>query len=339
MNGELSHGLPALITSGNRIMRSDSMTQVLLRGINRSGLEYSEPGSHGFLQAAGISREELQEIVCGWRANIIRVPFNQDWCLNGRGAYSAEDYLAALDQEIAWASEFGAYTILDLQWLDADTAYGTTEHPGQGRVANRVPPSPNGLTTDLWRLLAARYRDEPAVLFDLLNEPHDVLDDDWHALNLIGADAQVVASNETRFTAREWSRWSNYLTAAIRDIRPEGILLIGGVDWAFDLSSVKVNAPNIVYSTHIYSNRSRKRWPLALGRCREVPVFVGEWGGVDDDLQFGEDLAQELQGRGLGWTAWSWSDFPRLVASPHGPAYDPTAFGKLVRNQLTSISS
>ena len=98
------------------------MNPIVLRGINRSGLEYSEPALAGFLAAAELSESQLQKRVTGWNANIIRLPFNQDWCLNGRNGHSAEEYLASIDQVIAWASALGAYTTLDLQWLDAETA-------------------------------------------------------------------------------------------------------------------------------------------------------------------------------------------------------------------------
>jgi len=37
---------------------------------------------------------------------------------------------------------------------------------------------------------------------------------------------------------------------------------------------------------------------------------------------------------GLGWTAWSWSDFPRLVASAQNQNLEPTLFGHLVRDEL-----
>jgi len=331
MNGQLSGDLSVLVTSGNRILRADNLQPVLLRGVNRSGLEYSEPGAAGFLDSAKITQDEIRQIVQGWNANVIRLPFNQDWCLNGRSAYSAEAYLSALDQVIAWAAELGAYTILDLQWLDSETLYGTTQNPQQGRTGNHVPPAPNDDTIRLWQALAARYKDETAVIFDLLNEPHDVLTDDSHPLNLIDANGNVAPSDQTRFTPKEWSKWAKILTAAIREIKPDGIIMIGGVDWAFDLSAVQVDAPNIVYSTHIYSNRSRRDWPKALGRHRDIPIFVGEWGGTDQDLDFGTTLASLLSEYGLGWTAWSWSDFPRLVTPS---AYTPTAFGTLVRNQL-----
>ena len=329
MNSQLSNGLPALITAGNRILRADQIRPVLLRGVNRSGLEYAEPGVGGFLAAAHITQAEIREIVQGWRANVIRLPFNQDRCLNG--SQSAEAYLASLDQVIDWAAALGAYTILDLQWLDAETVYGTTQNPVQGQTPNHVPPGPDENSIELWRTLATRYQNEPAVIFDLLNEPHDVLPDDPHPLKLIDSSGKVMLSDETRFTAQQWSRWASLLTASIREIKPDGIIMVGGVDWAFDLSAVQVEAPNIVYSTHIYSNRRKKNWKKALGRYREVPIFVGEWGGADQDLEFGRELASIMRERGFGWTAWSWSDFPLLVSAP---GCTPTAFGSLVRDEL-----
>lgn len=334
MNGELSHGLPALITSGNRILRVDQMRPVLLRGVNRSGLEYSEPNAAGFLSAARITQDEIREIILGWRSNILRVPFNQDWCLNGRNGHSAEEYLASLDQVIAWASELNAYTILDLQWLDRDTAYGTTSDPVNGKNVNHVPPTPNEQTIALWCILAERYRDEPAVLFDLLNEPHNALEDDPNPLHLVGPNGMIVASGKKRFTAREWSGWATLLTTVIEKIRPDGLILVGGVDWAFDLRSVQVDAPNIVYSTHIYDNRSRKDWHKALARYEDVPIFVGEWGGTEQNVEFGEEFASVLRNFQLGWTAWSWADFPHLVARTQTASFEPTPFGSLVRNEL-----
>ena len=337
MTDELSPGLPALITAGNQMLRADDMSRVLLRGINRSGLEYSEPNAEGFLSAARITQDEIREIVVGWHANVLRIPFNQDWCLNGRGSHSAEEYLASLDQVIKWAAELGAYTILDLQWLDVETVYGTTINPAQGRTANHVPPTPNEQSILLWQTLATRYRDETAVIFDLLNEPHNALDDDLHPLNLIDSGGNVVASNDTLLTAREWSKWASVLVAAIRERKPDGIVMVGGVDWAFDLTAIHVNAPNIVYSTHIYSNRKRKDWSKALGRHREIPIFVGEWGGTEQELEFGAEIASELRSLEVGWTAWSWRDFPPLVEAPGAPAFKPTPFGSLVRNELAVL--
>ena len=55
MRREISHDLPHLVTSGNRILRSDTMQAISLRGVNRSGLEYTEPSDGGFLAAAALT--------------------------------------------------------------------------------------------------------------------------------------------------------------------------------------------------------------------------------------------------------------------------------------------
>src|SRR3954452_11034333 len=102
MRGELSHGLPELVTRTNRIVRADTMQPVLLRGVNRSGLEYVEPSDAGFLGAADLSFGEVQYICEGWHCNVLRVPFNQNSALCGRNGHSAEDYLGAIDQVISW---------------------------------------------------------------------------------------------------------------------------------------------------------------------------------------------------------------------------------------------
>ncbi len=326
MKGELSHGLPALATAGNRIVRADTGAAVLLRGLNRSGLEYSQPSDAGFLAAAGFTEDELREIVLGWKANVIRVPFNQDWALQGRAGHSSEEYRAALDQVIEWSAALGAYTILDLQWLDAETVYGHTS----GRE-NHVAPLPDALSLTLWSEFAVRYRDEPAVLFDLFNEPHDPVDDDWRPLHLIAPDGSVIEADPDFVGPDQWVPWAGRLVREVRAIHPGALLLVAGVDWAFDLRGIEIDAPNIVYSAHIYANRHRRHWRKALGRADEVPVFVGEWGGGDRDLDFGRRLVQALRTSACGWAAWSWADIPRLV---HATGYQPTPFGALVRDEL-----
>jgi len=334
MRGDLSHGLPELITSGNRILRADNMQPVLLRGVNRSGLEYTEPSAAGFLAAAQLTRDEVREIVTTWRSNVIRLPFNQHWALNGRQGHSAEEYLAALDQVIAWAAALGAYTILDLQWLDAETIYGHTNDRRRGKQDNHVPPTPNVQTIDLWKILALRYRTEPAVLFDLFNEPHDPLRDDFLPIHLINPDGEVMDSDRSFVAAGEWVPWARRLVEEVRRIRNTGLILIGGVDWAFDLRGIYVDAPNIVYSAHIYANRKPGMWWKALGRADVLPVYIAEWGGTAKDIQFGRKLADLMRQKGLGWTAWSWVDDPQLVRPPGAPEYEPTAFGRLVQEEL-----
>jgi endoglucanase len=323
MNGRLSNGLPRLATSDKRIIDLATGAPIILRGVNRSGLEYAGPDEQGFLSGAAISRSEIQSIVQDWGCNIIRLPFNQDFVLRGRDGRSGEEYQSALDQVIYWASMFGAYTLLDLQWLDADRIYGGNR--------NFVAPLPNTQSIELWTLLSRRYKDEPAVLYDIFTEPHDRLNDDPLPLNR--DDGTTYAADQRSVTMAEWQPWAHTLTSAIRAENADSLVFIPGINWAYDLRGMPMNLANIVYSSHVYSNKGME-WPEAFGDLSQTsPVFVGEFGGDDTpaDLDFGRRLVEYMRQLGIGWTAWSWYNEPLLVSR-----YAATQFGAIVRQQLAA---
>lgn len=301
----LSFSLPRLSVAGSRIVDSKG-NPVLLRGVNRSGLEYSQ---------AGIPPEEIDRIVLNWGANIIRLPFNQDWVLG------AEGYLEVLDAAIARAAERGAYTLLDLQWLDAEHPFG----PNRQFVA----PLPNLETERMWTTLARRYRDNPAVLFDLLNEPHDRARDDPYPL--WRSDGSQYHPEHRRVSMTEWQPWAERLIDAIREEAPEALIFVSGTQWAYDLRGFPLDRGNLVYSTHVYPSKGED-WFGAFGYlASHVPVFAGEFGGSDCDVEWGRALLDYFDELEIGWTAWSFADHPHLVDRD---TMEPTAFGELVKERL-----
>lgn len=314
----------ALSTSGNRIIDATTGAPVLLRGVNRSGLEYSEPDEDGFVSAAGLSRYEIRYLVREWKCNIIRLPFNQDWVLNGRGGRSGEDYLRDIDRVVDWAASYGAYTLLDLQWLNADTPFGS------GRQF--VPPLPNADSPRMWAIMARRYARNEFVLYDILNEPHDRLPDD--PFPLPRHDGGFYPDRHRRVTMAEWRPWARVLIDTIRAEAPRALVFVSGTNWGYDLRGFPMpDVPNLVYSTHIYRNKgtTRGEWADAFGRLSLTnPVFAGEWGGRDEDVDWGRRLADYLDDLGIGWTAWSWSNEPFVVQR-----YAPTRFGGVVKAVLS----
>ena len=323
MNGELSNGLPRLATSGNLIVEARTGAPILLRGVNRSGLEYSDPDEQGFLSGAAICRSEIQTIVRDWDCNIIRLPFNQDFVLRGRGARLGQEYQNALDQVVYWTSMFGAYTLLDLQWLDADRTYGGDR--------NFVAPLPNLQSIELWTLRADRYKDEPAVLYDIFTEPHDRLDDDPFPLNK--EDGSTYPDDQRAVTMKEWQPWARKLTSVIKSENPDAIIFVSGINWAYDLCGMPMDLPNIVYSSHVYAGKGND-WSEAFGNLsRSVPVFLGEFGGQDnaEELDLVRRLLAYAQQLGIGWAAWSWFNDPFLVKR-----YEATRFGDIVRRGLAA---
>ena len=292
-----------LSTAGNRIVRTDTGAPVLLRGVNRSGLEYSVD--------AGITADEIAHIVEAWGANIIRLPFNQEWAL------TRPDYLATLDFCIETAAARNAYTLLVLHWLDATTVRG---HHEDGR-RNFVPPLPNADSVEAWRQLARRYREQPAVLYDIFNEPHDPFPDD------------PLLSEPV--TMSHWQPWARRLVDAVRSENPAALIFVPGVHWGYSLEGFPLTGVSgIVYSTHVYPGKVPE-WDRAFGSLAAThPVFAGEWGGADQDVPWGRALAGYFRQLGMGWTAWSWKDSPHLVQKPAAPPYPPTPFGQLVRENL-----
>jgi hypothetical protein len=322
---KLSHDLPRLATAGTRIINTATSEPVLLRGLNRSGMEYSDPDEDGFCSAAGISRHEIRHLCREWNANILRIPFNQDWALRGRGERNAEEYLADIDRIIDWDATYGAYTLLDLQWLDADQPFGSLKNGDR----NFVPPLPDWKSAELWRVLAERYRDEPAVLFDIFNEPHDRLENDTRPM--FRPDGSVYPATEQRVTINEWRPWALLLIDTIREVHPEALVFVSGLNWGYDLRGFPLDRANLVYSTHVYPNKG-SNWREAFGDlARIAPVFAGEFGGVEKDLDWGRRLLAYFNELAIGWCAWSWSDWPHMMTR-----YQPTPFGEIVKGALDS---
>ena len=273
-----------LAISGRFIVEAESGKPLLLRGVNISGMEYSH------LPYAGMNPDELRMVVEGWGSNVVRIPLVQSRVVNS-------DYVEELKQIVKWLAELGAYTILDLQWLDQETVVG----PGD----NRVPPEPNNASIVCWDILASAFKGVPHVVFDLFNEPHGI-------------------------SVERWVDWAYVLSGAVRAVDLERVVMVSGLDWGYDLQGVALKIPNVIYSTHVYRVKG-KQWDRCFGdRAWEVPVFAGEFGGDDEDLAWGEKLLDYFDERAMGWTAWSWRDKPHLQ---HGG--QPTKFGDLVRRRLT----
>jgi hypothetical protein len=192
-----------------------------------------------------------------------------------------------------------------------------------------VAPLPNPETHLLWTTLARRYGANPAVMFDLFNEPHDrALDDPY---SLYRPDASLYPPGFRRVSMTEWQPWAEFLIDTIRADAPDTLLFVSGVNWAYDLRGFPLDREGLVYSTHVYRNKGDD-WFGAFGRLASyAPVFACEFGATDADVAWGRELLDYFDEINIGWTAWSVTDYPRLADDD----WVPTAFGELVRERLT----
>ena len=272
-----------LSTSGNKIVNSDG-NQVVLHGVNRSGLEYDKNGNQ-------MSQMEFDYICQDWQAKIIRIPFNQEWIITD------EAYNNFLDEVIGWIKNNGAYVLLDLQWQNTTT---------------KIPRIPDTSAVTMWKKLAERYKDDPAILFDIHNEAHDVGFDEW------------------RSRAIE-------IIEGIRTVHSKSLILVSGLNWANDISVWARNPlpyENIVYSLHVYPwfSNATNFDELVGNFSDQIPIFVGEFGGYGENIDWGKQLIAYLNEKQLGWTAWSWVDDPHLTQQYNRST--PTEFGSVVREML-----
>lgn len=198
----------------------------------------------------------------------------------------------------------------------------------------------------LWKMLAARYGDSPALFgFDLMNEPFPGTDSNKMLLRLVGGVAKTVLRHEkidraklvksalkrdTRslldciggevirdavqgvdalsgeFDIKKYGPFLNKVTAAIREVTSNGIIMI---EQSYICNSgVKQSVPPITvngkreplqcFGPHAYdfsvdtplyqyANSSRvKAFFTEMRHTQErlqVPVVVGEWGGCSDN--------------------------------------------------------
>lgn len=275
-----------LRTAGNKIV-DENDNSVILRGVNLPGMEWDKTG-------AGINESEINYICQVWKARIIRLPFNQEWILTDNA------YNALFDKIIGWIVKNGAYVLLDLQWQDTSV---------------KIPPIPNEQSISMWKILAERYKNNPAVLYDIHNEAHDT---SWEA----------------------WRKRASEIIEGIRSVHPKALIFVSGLDWAYDLRGWGLQPlpyENIVYSSHPYPFKGEPwAWDKYFGDVSDkLPVFIGEFGGEAKDLEWGRQLLSYLDRKALGWTAWAWSASPFLVGSDRRT---PTEFGQLVYNALIHYS-
>ena len=145
----------------------------------------------------------------------------------------------------------------------------------------------------LWKSIARRYRDEPAVAgYDLLNEPLP---------ERTGAARSFKAQLEPLYQR---------ITKAIREVDPKHMIILEGADWANDWSVFsKPFDQNLVYQFHYYcwdapvALRSIQSF-LDYRRRFNAPVWVGETGEKDNAIYWA--TTEYFEAKNIGWSFWPW---------------------------------
>lgn len=298
--------------NGNTICTASGQPH-LFHGVDRPSLEWSNSGV--LLSAADF------QLMASWQANAVRIALNQDFWLSG-SPYFDDGYPARVDQAIKWAEAAGLDVILDLHWSDR----GTLGSCDPKKNCQQSMADSNSKT--FWADVAARYANDGRVLFELYNEPHDVSWGVWRAGGSSGQNWTVVGMQQ--------------LYDTVRAAGAHNLVVIGGLNWAYDLSGVKdnrISGYNIVYATHPYNTAGRQpqSWDHDWGYLTATdPVIVTEFG---DQSSCSSDYAGKViayaDQHKASWTAWAWFDggctFPSLITDWDGT---PSMVGAVVKAAL-----
>ena len=290
-----------LHTAGTKVLDSDGK-EVWLQGVNAGGMESVAKDSH-VLKSVEVGIDD-------WKSNVIRLPVKSNFWF-GHGPYQPHDggegYRLMVDQAVTLASNRGAYLLLDLHRFRA---------PEQEDI-------------DFWKDAAARYKNNPAVIFDLFNEPHDVPWDIWRNGGTVGEkksgvdeSAFLSADEKAKANAGFHSVGMQALLDTVRGTGARNVVVVGGLAWSGDLSGVTKGyaledktGNGIMYGWHNYN--WHKNWQGRVGDALlKYPIFVGEVGcdinkmkfiplqDQEDPYTWFPDMIGFIQKNHLNWTAW-----------------------------------
>ena len=144
------------------------------------------------------------------------------------------------------------------------------------------------MTIEVWKRIAAHYRDEPIVLgYDLLNEPIP------HFPKL------------QQYNSRLEPLYKR-IAAAIREVDRNHVIILGGAQWD---TNFKVFGPpfdrNLMYTFHKYwmdPTQNAVQEYLDFRDRYNVPVWLGE-SGENTDQWIGQ-FARVLEKNEVGWCFW-----------------------------------
>lgn len=150
--------------SGNHLVDQNGKT-IHLIGFNAQGTEYTclTSSSTSFHDPNALTTTPANMKAWGAAVNVARIPLNEDcWLgINGvkRGGTAYQSDIIAFVNNL---HKSGMYAQLTMQW----NAPGTTQATGQQYMAD------NDHAVAFWQSVAAVFKTDPGVLFDLYSEPY-----------------------------------------------------------------------------------------------------------------------------------------------------------------------
>src|SRR5438105_3705880 len=318
----------ALRVSGNHLVNASGQT-IRLLGVDRSSTVYACIQGWGLLE--GPTDAASVAAIASWHANAVRLQLNEDCWLNinmGGSAYGGAPYQSTITNYVKLLHQRGLYVVLSLAW----------NAPGASQARDQQVMADADHAPAFWSSVATAFKSDPAVAFDLYNEPHDI---SW-ACWLNGCT-----------TSGGWqAAGMQSLVNAVRSTGARQPLLLGGNGWASDLSQWLQYKPNdpanaLVASFHVYGpSFSQCTTTSCLNStvapvAQHVPVVTGEMGENDCTHGYIDVFMPWADSLGISYLGFTWDAWPNKCASGPTMILDysgtPTNYGVGFKNHLLAI--
>lgn len=246
--------------------------------------------------------------------NTIRIPIHYKFFEPGN-----QEGFELLDRAIEWSRQAGLYVIIDMHCAPGGQT-GTNIDDSWGYPWIYDDAQAQQQAADIWKRIAAHYRDNPTVLgYDLLNEP-------------IPHFPQLAKYNPML------EPLYRKLTTAVRSVDPNHVVILGGAQWD---SNFKVFGPpfdkNVMYQFHKYWTAPTKEVIQEYLDFRDrynVPIWMGESGENTDEWI--AKFTKVLEDNEVNWTFWPYKKMDAtssIVSFSRPVGWDAIlAFAKLPQN-------
>jgi endoglucanase len=292
---------------GNHLVDGEGQT-IRLLGVDRTSTEYA--CAQNYALDDGHFDDADAAAIAAWNADAVRVPLNEDCWLNVNlpkgDPYGGAAYQQEIERYVADLNAHGLYAILDLHWSS----------PGAHEALGQQPMPDKEYSEPFWESVATAFKANPAVVFDLYNEPYDPTDprsgDDthegdkvtWECWDLgskpanVGGGArencvtQAYGPNGETTTLYEIAGMQK-LIELIRKVGATQPVMIGGLNYANDLSGWLAHRPvdplnQEIADFHNYQGSGKcddaTCWSSTIASvAASVPVTTGEF--AEDDFE------------------------------------------------------
>ncbi len=330
-----SGGSMSIKVSGKDFVNQDNKV-IRLVGVNRSGTQYTCMDGDGF--SDGPIDDASITTMKTWGINVVRVNMNEQCWLGINGvpaAYGGANYQKAIGEFVKRLHDHGMYAIIDMHHSNAGTKKAT----------DTIVMADRDHANDYWKSVAAYFKNDHAVIFDLFNEPFPDNNRNTTAAWTCVRDGGTCPG--VSFTAAGMQEMLN----AVRGAGATQPVMISGPEYAGDLDRWTEFKPadpqnQLVASVHIYGQPlgspydDSSRWDTEIAPlAKTTPIVVGELGDSDCTHKFIDKFMPWADSHGLSYVAWAWvtSDCagePALISNYNGT---PTNFGIGFRDHVKSL--